>query len=92
MYKIDNKKSTICRRFFQKGYKGSQEMHSMLLKKNILYRNCLEEVYNKKIAVWFEDKITENVKFFKTEHVKVKPLAATLQLLIMTLMLVPGTY
>lgn len=29
MYKIDNKKSTICRRFFQKGYKGSQEVHSM---------------------------------------------------------------
>lgn len=48
MYKIDNKKNTICRRFFQKGYKGSQEVHSMLLKKDILYRNCLEEVYNKK--------------------------------------------
>lgn len=33
MYKIDNKKSTICRRFLQNGYKGSQEVHSMLLKK-----------------------------------------------------------
>lgn len=44
------------------------------------------------MAVWFEDKIKENVKFFKTEHIKVKPLAAALQLLIMTLMLVPGTY
>lgn len=44
----------------------------MLLKKNIFYRNCLEEVYNKKIVVWFEDKIIENVKFFKIEYVKVK--------------------
>lgn len=44
------------------------------------------------MAVWFEDKIKENVKCFKTEHIKVKPLSAALQLLIMTLMLVPGTY
>lgn len=92
MYKIDNKKSTICRRFFQKGYKGSQEMHSMLLKKIFFTEIVWKKYIIKKIAVWFEDKITENVKFFKTEHVKVKPLAAALQLLIMTLMLVPGTY